>query len=223
MLTHACDVIDHAPGFPRAGAFHPGRSYTFVGPSAGFAPAPVVASEGTPGSGFEVVRRLVHPPLGTVGPIQCEFEERFAHSLTLTPFCLCSGGPPLNPQWNVGALNGGGVCGTAIATPASFPFLPGYLSMSIGSWTIPGAYPGLEDLRWSAGSYDYTDPCTGAVRPEVFFGVTTLGGYPATQILGGPGLPLPLTFIDQANSIRKGGGTVMNVAYLSDHILNLNE
>ena len=95
--------------------------------------------------------------------------------------------------------------------------------MGIGSWTIPGAYPGVEDLRWSAGSYDYTDPCTGAVRPEVFFGVTTLGGYPATQVLGGPGLPLPLCFIDQANSIRRGGGTLMNVAYLSDHILNLNE
>src|SRR5262245_42677783 len=36
MLTHTCDPIDHAPGFPRAGVFHPGRDYTFVGPAAGF-------------------------------------------------------------------------------------------------------------------------------------------------------------------------------------------
>lgn len=223
-LTHACDVVDHAPGFPRAGVFHPGLSYTFVGPSAGFVPAPVVAAEGTPGSPFEAVRRLRHPPLGTTGPILCEFEERFGHSLTTTPLCLCSGGPPLSAQWVLGVLTGGGSCGTAIATPASTPFLPGYLSMGVGTWTLPGTYPGPEALRWNAGSYDYTDPCTGAVRPEVFYGVTTLGGYPATQVLTGvPGLPLPLTFIDQANSIRPGGAPLMNVVFRSDHILNLNE
>lgn len=224
MLTHACDPIDHAPGFPRAGAFHPGRSYSFVGPAAGFVPAPVVAAEGTAGSPFEVVRRLVHPIPGTTGPILCEFEERFLHSLTVTQQCLCTTGLPLSPQWNLGVLAGSGACGTAIATPASVPFLPGYLSMGLGSWTIPGTYPGVEDLRWSAGAYDYTDPCTGAVRPEVFFGVTTLGGYPATQVLtGAPGLPLPLIFIDQANSIRTGGAPLMNVVFRSDHILNLNE
>ena len=32
MLTHACDMIDHAPGFPRAGVFHPDRTYSFIGP-----------------------------------------------------------------------------------------------------------------------------------------------------------------------------------------------
>src|SRR6185436_11117310 len=26
MLSHVCDFIDHAPGFPRAGVFHPGQS-----------------------------------------------------------------------------------------------------------------------------------------------------------------------------------------------------
>ena len=41
MLTHQCDQIDHAPGFPRAGVFHPDRPYTFVGPAAGFIVDPI--------------------------------------------------------------------------------------------------------------------------------------------------------------------------------------
>jgi hypothetical protein len=222
MLTHACDAIDHAPGFARAGAFHPGRSYTFVGPGAGFVPAPMVATEGTPFSPFEAVRRRRFPLPGTTAPVRCEYEERFGHSLTVTPLCLCTIGPPLSPQWVRGSLSGTGVCGTTIATPGG-PFLPGFLSMGIGSWTIPGTYPGPEDLRWNAGGYDYLDPCTGALRPEVFFGVTTLGGYPAVQVTSGPGLPLPPIFIDQANSLSLTGATLMNVPYVSDHILNLNE
>lgn len=223
MLTHACDFIDHAPGFPRAGAFHPGLSYSFVGPGAGFVPAPVIAVEGTPGSPFEAVRRMQYPPPGTTGPIQCEFEERFFHSLLpIAMNCLCAAGPPFAPQWLIGNLSGVGACGTAIATPGG-PFLPGYLSMAVGSWTLPGMYPGVEDLRWNAGNYDYTDPCTGVVQPEVFYGVTTLGGYPAVQVnTGAPGLPLPPIFIDQANSVIANGPPIMNVPYVSDRILNLN-
>jgi hypothetical protein len=96
--------------------------------------------------------------------------------------------------------------------------------MGIGSWTVAATYPGVEDLRLSAGAYDYFDPCTGLIRPEVFYGVTTLGGYPALAIgAGGPGPALPLIFIDQANSIRTGGAPLMNVVFHSDHILNLNE
>ena len=222
MLTHACDMIDHAPGFPRAGIFHPGRSYTFVGPMAGFVPAPVVATEGTPFSAFEAVRRLQFPAPGTAGPIQCEFEEPFSHALTVTPLCLCATGPTFSAQWVLGSLAGGGTCGTTIGTPGG-PFLPGFLSMGIGSWTLGGIYPGMEDLRWNVGGYDYTDPCTGVVMPEVFYGVTTLGGYPAMQVTTmGPLMPLPLTFIDQSNSLG-GIGTVMNIPYVSDHVLNLNE
>jgi hypothetical protein len=88
---------------------------------------------------------------------------------------------------------------------------------------VPGTYPGVERLRWNAGGYDYGDPCIGVLDREVFFGVTTLDGYDAFQLLTvGPGLPLPKTFIDQANSLRTDGSTVMNVPYVSDHILNLN-
>ena len=224
MLSHTCDFIDHAPGFPRAGVFHPGFSYSFVGPAIGFVPAAVVPVEGTPFSPFESVRRLRVPAPGTAGRIRCEYEEPFTHSLgPIATFCPCATAIPVSAQWAMGGLTGGGACGTTIAT-TGFPFLPGFLSMGIGSWTLPGMFPGAEDVRWNAGGYDYTDGCTGVVMPEVFYGVTTLGGYPAMQVTaGGPGMPLPLTFIDQANSIVAVGAPVMNVPFRSNHVLNLNE
>jgi hypothetical protein len=221
MLTHSCDTIDHRAGFPRAGAFHPDRAYTFVGPAAGFVPGPIQPTEGTPGSPFEALRRRNLPPVAV--PETCEFEERLSFSLMpQQQLCLCGlVAAPL--QYMIANLMITGVCGTSVTTPGG-PFLPGFVSMGIGAWTLGGIYPGMENLRWNAGGYDYLDPCPPALRREVFFGVTTIGGYPARQLLaGGPAGPLPLTFIDQSNSLTPpGGGTVMNVPYVSDHILNLN-
>jgi hypothetical protein len=222
MLSHVCDFIDHHPGFPRAGLFHPDRSYTFVGPAAGFVPGPIQPTEGTPGSPFESLRRrnLVPPPaLAT-----CNFEESLTFSLLpQQQFCLCAATPLAPPQFMLGALSIAGACGTLVATPGG-PYLPGFLSMGIGTWTIPGVYPGVEALRWNTGGYTYTDPCAG-VTQEVFFGVTTIGGYLALQLPSiGPGLPLPLTFIDQSNSLRPmmPNGTIMNVPYVSNHFIDLN-
>ncbi len=221
MLTHSCDAIDHHAGFPRAGAFHPDRAYTFVGPAAGFAPAAVLPIEGTPGSPLEDVRRLNLPPAGAAGPTTCDYEEAIQYTLSpLQQLCLCGTSP--TPQYSIASLLLLGVCGTSISTPGG-PFLPGFISMGIGSWTDPTKYPGLESLRWNAGGYDYFDPCTGVTRREVFFGVTTLRGYPAIQLLcPGPAAALPPTFIDQSNSLTTTGATIMNVPYVSDHILNLN-
>lgn len=224
MLTHACDFIDHAPGFPRAGAFHPDRSYSWVGPSAGFVPGPLQPIEGTPaaGSPFEAMRdrNLLGPPPGIAS---CIFEERALHVLTPNnQFCMC--GAPGTNQFMLGNLSVNGACGSTITTPG-FPFLPGYISMGIGAWTIPGTFPGLEQLRWNAGGYNHFDACTGALTQEVYYGVTTIGGFAAQQLLStGVGGPLPLRFIDQANSLMPptGPGTVMNIPYVSDHILNLN-
>jgi hypothetical protein len=222
MLTHACDMFDHHPLFPRAGAFHPDRSYTFVGPSAGFAIGPLQPIEAG-GGPFEDVRRLNLPVPGTTLPLTCEYEEGIMFGITpQVQQCPCATGPALT-QFVHSDLMLSGACGTAISTLPPGPFLPGYFSMGIGSWTIPGVYPGVERLRWNVADYDYTDPCTGVLVPEVFFGVTTFDGYPAFQVLTGvPGGPLPPHFIDQANSLRMFGGTVMNEPFFSDHILNLN-
>lgn len=225
MLTHACDAIDHAPGFPRAGVFHPDRSYTFVGPSAGFVPGPIQPIEGTAGSVFEAMRRRNFPPLGTTGPVTCDFEERLInHTLTTNAqFCFC--GPAGAPaQFHVATLGIAGACGTTVTTPGG-PVLPGFVSMGIGTWTIPGTFPGVEVVRWNAGVYDDVNPCAGFVRRGAYFGVTTLGGFPARQLLvTGPAGPLPPTFIDQSSSLRPGLGLapVMNIPFVSDHFLNLN-
>jgi len=218
MLTHGCDIIDHAPGFPRAGSFHPDRNYTIVGPSAGFAIGPIqpIASGGT---ASEAVRRVRLPAAGVVGG--CEYEEQIDCGLQpQQELCVC-GFPNAPPQWAVSDLGLGGACGTTVTSPGG-PYLPGYLSMGIGSWIDPTKYPGIEALRFSAGGYDYFDPCDGLTRQEVFFGVTTLGGFPAASInSSGVGSPLPQTFIDQCSS-KRGAATIMNTPFRSDHFLNLN-
>lgn len=219
MLTHACDAIDHQTAFPRGGSFHASRSYSFVGPSAGFVPNPLVAGEVVGGSAFEASRRLLWPVAGTTGPVLCEAEESALTSLPgLTSLCWCGVGPG---QWRNGGLFVNGSCGTTLS-PGSILF-PGFLSMGVGSWTNPAVYPGNEAVRWSVTEYVDTDPCTGVTATKFFFGVTTLGGNPATQVnTSSPGLPLPPIFVDQASSIRVGGGPLLNLPYVSDHVLNLN-
>lgn len=221
MLTHSCDAVDHAPGFPRAGAFHPDRTYSFVGPAAGFvvsAITPVASGTGM----FEGVRRISRAAGTNID--ECEFEERGQHSLDpITDLCLC--GPAVAPaQFTVSDLKFMGGCGTTISTPGG-PFLPGYLSQGLGTWTVPGTYPGVETLRWTAGGYNWGDPCVGIPSNEVFFGVTTLGGWPARQVPTAvdPGTTLGLTFVDQGNSVMGlAGTTTMNKPYRSTHIINLN-
>jgi hypothetical protein len=220
MLTHACDALDHHAGFARAGGFHPDRSYSFVAPDAGFVPGPIQPLEGTPFSPFESVRgrAFTPPPVTAV----CTFEEPSVHSLfPQQQMCFC--GLPGNNQFLIADLRISTACGTSIANPLVGPFLPGYVSMGLGSWTNPSAYPGVQALRWNIGGYDYLDPCIGTPQHEIFYGVTTIGGYPATQLVGGsPGGPLPPIFIDQSNSQKNNGATVMNVPFVSRHILNLN-
>jgi hypothetical protein len=160
-------------------------------------------------------RRQIHRRLAvsaitrTMGPCR----------LPATPFCLCGAGP--NPQWNNGALLVNGSCGTVMNS--STTLFPGFLSMSVGSWTNPAVYPGVEDVRWNLTEFLDSDPCTGVTGTEFFFGVTTLGGNPAVQVnTATPNAPLPLTFIDLANSMRLGGTPLLNLPHLSDHVLNLN-
>ena len=226
MLTHACDAIDHHFAFPRGGAFHPDRAYTFLGPAAGFVPGPFQPTEGTAGSPFETVRRRRFPAPGTTGPIRCEYEEPANHVLTPQQQ-LCQCGPlAAPPQWMIGDLTVVGSCGTNIfVPPPPGVYLPGFMSMAIGAWTSGAFYPGPENLRWNAGGYNYTEACSALVRRDVFYGVSTFQGFPAFQMTSaGMGPPLPPIFIDQANSVRLPSplSTVMNVPYLSDHVISLN-
>jgi hypothetical protein len=221
MLTHACDGIDHSPGFPRGGAFHPDRSFTFVGPAAGFVVTPTTPAEGG-ASSFEATRRVrgISLPPFTVGVPICEYEEQIQHSLVpLAQFCFCV--PGGTAQWQASDLFVAGACGTALQT-GSGP-VTGFNSMGIGGWTDPTKYPGQEVLRWNVGGYDVADACTGITQPEIHFGVTTIGGYQGHQILNtGIGAPLPPIYIDQNDSQRRSGGVQMNVPFYAGRVLNLN-
>lgn len=217
MLTHGCDSIDHVAGFPRAGAFHPGRFYTFVGPSAGFS----VGAGSTVELGStttECVRRWD----ATALPARCDHEEPllFANFNPIPSVCMCGTGPGL---WHQAFFTAAGNAGTGIGQyPGSDPFR----SFPIGAWTNPNAYPGLEEVRWNTNDLRYVE-CTGTFRHEPYFGVTTAGGYPAftipSLVPSPPPVPLPLTFVDQANSVLLPANVVTrNTPYQSDHILNLN-
>ena len=214
MLTHACDAIDHAPGFPRAGSFHPGRDYTFVGPAAGFVPAVSTGTEAGVG-GVEAMRKWD----ATVLPARCGNEEPLlSGSITAgASVCMCAAGPA---NWFQGQLVLAGGYGSVLAPfPGSDPFR----SFAIGQWTNPTAYPGVEEVRWNCSEEQWID-CSGVGRQEYYYGVTTIGGEPAYSFnVSFPSAPLGLTFIDQSNSALLPGGTATrNRPFRSDHVFNLN-
>jgi hypothetical protein len=221
MLTHVCDFIDHDPAFPRGGAFHPDRAYTFVGPGVGFVPGPVQPIETGPMT-FEALRKFDVPPPGTVGPVNCAFEEKLANGSInpLQQLCLCSPNGT-TAQWSQAFLQANGGCGSFAQT---IPGTVSFLSMGIGAWTNPNVYPGPQPLRWNFGFYDTFDACTGVTDQEIFFGVTTFKGFQAFEITSaGIGAPLPATFVDQVNSMQFPGGVVIeNLPFRSDKVLNLN-
>jgi hypothetical protein len=94
--------------------------------------------------------------------------------------------------------------------------------MGIGAFSDPATYPGLETLSWNVAELIYLDSCTSKSKLEAFFGVSTRGGYKAQSIqTAGPPISLPGTFIDMANSTRKGS-LVLNEPFRSGHILNFN-
>lgn len=237
MLSHLCDQIDHAAGFERSGTYHPDRSYTLVGPALGFVPGAPVPFEATAGSPFDALRqRPIYPVPGgePCGPWRatastCASEEPSSHALLpVQQSCFCT--PGGQPMFSEGSLSVMGSCGTSITSPGG-PFLSGFLSMTIGAWTDPTRFPGAEALRWNAGNYGRVVPPQIPPENEVYFGVTTLGGWAGTQILGGgSGSPLPSTYIDQGSSKRfvcgaRGGlvpATALNLPYVSDSFINLN-
>jgi len=218
MITHGCDAVDHAPGYPRAGVFHPDRYYTFVGPSVGFVPGIVPTIEAGVAT-QESVRRWDRMP-GTTGGATCQHDEplAFTNFLPFGTTCLCSAG---GPMWYEADISGAGVGGTTFSTIAGSA---AYKSVSIGSWTLAGVYPGIEEVRWTTSDLLWTEGCTTITSFDPFYGVTTAGGDPAWQIdVTGVVTPLGSIFIDHANSIRPGPNTpVRNVPFRSYHILNLN-
>jgi hypothetical protein len=214
MLTHACDAIDHAPGFPRAGTFHPNRYYTFVGPALGF----VIGAGSTleaGGAGVECLRRWDASAL----PARCALEEPLitAAITANTMTCMCGTGPS---NWYQGQLFAAGGSGSVVNT---FAGADPFRSFPVGKWTVAAIYPGPEEVRWNCNEAQFID-CTGVGRNEYYYGVTTAGGWAPYSInTSSPSMPLPTTFVDQSNSVvLPANFATRNVQFRSDHILNLN-
>ncbi|MCC7012107.1 MAG: hypothetical protein IT454_06080 [Planctomycetes bacterium] len=214
MLTHACDSIDHAPGFPRAGVYHPNRYYTFVGPATGFA----VAAGSSPEVG-PIAQDCMRKWDALALPARCGAEEPLVGG-TLNPVgavCMCGSGPS---NWHEANLFVGGIYGSIVQPfPGSDPFR----SFQIGMWTNPAVFPGVEELRYNCNEGQWID-CFGVGRNEYYFGVTTHGGFPAFVLdATNPPVPLGTMFIDQSNSVVLPANiATRNRPYRSDHILNLN-
>lgn len=218
MITHACDAIDHVAGFPRAGAFHPGRSYSFVGPAAGFVPAAGFSPEVGP-IAIDCLRRWDVPAIVPAVPARCTQEEQVltGNIGALGASCPCGVGPA---NWHEAQLFVAGVYGTVLSPfPGSAPFR----SFQVGMWTNPAVFPGVEEVRWNCNEGQWTD-CTGVTRQEFSFGATTHNGFPAFSIDANlPSFSLGTMFIDQGNSMLFPAGVpTRNRPYRTDHIVNLN-
>lgn len=214
MLHHGCDAIDHVAGYPRAGTFHPGQSYTFVGPAAGFVPgAGMTLENGTTTS--ESLRRWD----ATALPARCGSEEPVMGAMInpLNMTCMCAAGPA---NYYEAQLTVFGAFGTTV-TP--FPGSDPFRSFPIGQWTNPAVFPGVEEVRWNSNEGSFVE-CTGVGRNEPYFGVTTAGGYQAFSFnVSTPSMPLSPVFVDQCNSVTlPAGNATRNRPFRSDHMLNLN-
>ena len=214
MLHHGCDAVDHAPGYLRAGTFHPGQAFTFVGPAAGFVPGAGLTIESGSNSS-ESLRRWD----ATALPARCGSEEQVLNA-TISPLnmtCMCSAGPA---NYYEGMLMAFGANGTTV-TP--FPGSDPFRSFPIGQWTNPSVFPGVEEVRWNSNEATFVD-CTGVGRSEYYFGVTTAGGFPAFSFNATtPQAPLSPVFVDQCNSVTLPNGlATRNRPFRSDHMINLN-
>lgn len=230
-FDHDCDEYHHRAGYARAGTFHPDRSFTFVGPSAGFVPDPVMPnpSIGLPSFGSyrnsDLVSKVTAtPPRGDI----CLFEEGLFQGLnqaTGDEFCTCAG-PGGGPAQYSKYWFGGGTASRDLVTAIEFPTPDAYkISKSIGSWTLPGTFPGVEQLRIDHALCDVEQECPQTfVGTQWFFGVRTDGGFAGSDLTRfGVGVPLDPEYVDMGNAkVYPGFATTTNVRYVSDIIIAIN-
>jgi len=220
-LGHECDPIEHDNSFScRPGTFNRNRSYNWVGPAPGFVCEPnVPVAEGP--IRCEAFRRFdFTQPLNMI----CETEQPISQGQieTIGEFCPC--GPAVAvAQYKIQALTASTVCNSfAGTTPVEV--WSGLLGKSIGFWTDPDVYPGLERLHLSRGFFDYADGCGLAGGLEYFLGVQTQGGFDTWKIILGDLTPVPNRLIDLGNAKRsvQGGPPVIGKRYVTDKLMYFN-
>jgi hypothetical protein len=218
-LNHGCDFSEHGPPSFRPGAFHPTRSYTWLGPSAGFVVDPLNTpfSNGTANLGQDAVRRNAWGSLPSI----CLIEEPLQISSIIPngPLCVCGAG---GPQYDRSILRIVGLCGTQAFAVPTLP-IP-FMQKRIGRWTSTTAFPGVEHLLLDEGHVQHIDGCAGGAQSVQYIkGVQTIGGFPAFKATSPP-IPLDPTFEDfgTANIGPGSSGIRIGAPYVTWFIMNIN-
>lgn len=215
MVTHECDGVHHALGTARpapATGYHPTRSFTFLGPSAGF----VVSSTNPLISNGPITQTAVRRNNWGLFPTICSFEEPATGNFNpVADVCMCTSAGA--GQYNLAALNANGACGTVI-TPSPLALIS---QKRLGAWTSPNTYPGPETLLFDFGYLNYQDGCTGATTNEWFEGAETIGGFPAIEFTGAA---LGRQFEDLAscNTSPTVPATLIGAPHVVNYLLNFN-
>jgi len=214
-FNHDCDTLHHPGGSPRAGVFHATRSWTFVGPGAGFVvdPATTVTAAGT--SSGESLRWNDWAAL----PAICRGEETAIGQVTqLGSRCLCSTSSAAPAQYEMTDVGFAGSCGSFVRTT---PAPTNLWQKRIGRWTNPVVFPGNEELNVVMGDMDSQIGCNLLFQQEFFEGAATLRGWLATTYTG---LVLGTQFIDVGSSNRTPGNMArrVGVPHVTQSIVNID-
>jgi len=199
-VDHDCDEFEHNNPFTcRPGAFHPGRSYTWVGPAAGFVcDNNVPTASGTLACDAFRVNNFALP-LSQI----CQFEQPLLGGgiTNAGEYCPCN---PAGTQYKIQQFDAGTVCQSSAFSSMVGPWA-GLVGKSIGFWTDPAVYPGRETLHIERGHTSYTDTCTPDFMTRPYFiGVQTQGGF-STHKLG----------------VAVGGG--ITITPVSDRLIDLGD
>lgn len=215
-VNHDCDANHHPVGSPRAGAFHPTRSWTFLGPGAGFVPNTTTTLTGAGAVGGEALRWNDW----STAPAICRGEEPVNGLVqSLGSFCPCSTNPGAPGQYENSIVSVQGSCGSFSRTIVP-PIVP-FLQKRIGQWTNPNVFPGLEYLNIDMGDMDYNNACTLLFSTEFFEGVTTLGGYPATSYSAVP-LGRQQMDLGSANRSPSNPARRVGVPHITNYVINFD-
>jgi len=187
VLNHAPDRFIHAPGLSdKPGVFHPFQSYAIIAPHSPAQPF-VPGNALAPGGALvaEAMRNINVPFIPTD---VCLVEDPVFQANMVAFGGGCMATIAKNPkQYTLRqftgesvCLDGGGEPGAWASLNIAFPVLPWYhlVSTSMGSWSNPNVYPGLESAWVDEGLFVHLDQCTGDVV-ELKYGGSTRDGWPA--------------------------------------------
>lgn len=203
VLFHACDFFIHKPGLSsRPGVFHPDTAFAIIGhpPGQSFLPMNFPA----PGGPLIAEAWRNVPVAG--GP--CIAEDKVSGGV-MAPFgnaCLCNQLSLVPPQVTVRLFQGKGSCVDAVgqsnnwqSQAIAFPTLPWVhmVTHSLGCWNSPQIYPGQECAMVDEGLFRDHDLCQSNDYFEVFYGGSTIKGWP---VLSSTGALLSQNFTDIADN-----------------------